>query len=38
MLERRVSKTAVDEYVAAHQDLPPGVNYTTAISVNVRRS
>lgn len=38
MLERRVSKTAVDEYVAAHQDLPPGVNYSTAVAVNIRRS
>ncbi len=38
MLERRVSKTAVDEYVAAHQDLPPGVNYSTSVAVNIRRS
>lgn len=37
MLERRVSKSAVDEYVAAHQDLPPGVNYSTAVAVNIRR-
>lgn len=38
LLERRVAKSAVDEYVAAHQDLPPGVNYTQAVAVNVRRS
>jgi hypothetical protein len=37
MLERRVSKSAVDEYVAAHKDLPPGVNYSTAVAVNIRR-
>ncbi len=38
LMERRVNKTAVDEYVAAHNDLPPGINYTTAVAVNVRRS
>ena len=38
MLERRVSKTAVDEYVAANQDLPPGVNLRSEVCVNVRRS
>lgn len=38
LLERRVAKSAVDEYVAANQDLPPGVNYSAATSVNVRRS
>lgn len=38
MLERRVSKTAVDEYVAANNDLPPGVNFSSAVSVNIRRS
>lgn len=38
LVERRVSKTAVDEYVAVHNDLPPGVNYSTAVAVNIRRS
>jgi len=38
LLERRVAKSAVDEYVAANQDLPPGVNYSQAVAVNVRRS
>lgn len=38
MLERRVSKTAVDEYVAQNKDLPPGVNYRREVVVNVRRS
>lgn len=38
MLEKRVNKTAVDEYVAQHQDLPPGINYRSEITVGVRRS
>lgn len=38
MLERRVAKTQVDEYVAANNDLPPGINYSTAVTINVRRA
>lgn len=38
LLEKRVSKTAVDEFVAANDDLPPGVNISQAVVVNVRRS
>lgn len=38
MLERRVSKVAVEEYVAANEDLPPGVNLRREHVVNVRRS
>jgi len=38
MLEKRVSKTAIDEYVAANDDLPPGVNVSQAVVVNIRRS
>lgn len=38
MLEKRVSKTAVDEYVAQHGDLPPGINYRSELTVGVRRS
>lgn len=38
MLERRVNKTAVDEYAAVNKDLPPGVNYRQETVVNVRRS
>lgn len=38
MLERRVNKTAVDEFVEANNDLPPGVNYRTELTVGVRRS
>lgn len=38
ILERRANKTAVDEYRAANNDLPPGVNYRVEHAVNVRRS
>lgn len=37
-LENRVSKTAVEEYKEAHGDLPPGVNWSAAMTLNVRRS
>lgn len=37
-LEKRVAKTAVDEFVADTQDLPPGVNYSRFASLNVRRA
>lgn len=37
-LERRVSKTAVEQYKAANEDVPPGVNYSETRTVNVRRS
>ena len=37
-LEKRVAKTQVDEYVAAHSDLPPGINYTRMAALNVRRA
>lgn len=38
MIERRAVKTAVDEFVAQHKDLPPGLTYRTETVVNVRRS
>ncbi len=38
LLEKRVNKTAVEEFVAANDDLPPGVNISQAVVVNVRRS
>ena len=38
MLERRVNKTACDEYVAEHQGLPPGVDVREEAVVNVRTS
>lgn len=37
-LERRVSKTAVEQFKQAHGDLPPGINYSETITLNVRRS
>lgn len=38
MLEHRVSKKVVEEYKAANDDLPPGINWSEAIVVNVKRS
>ena len=37
-VEHRVSQSAVDQYRAANDDIPPGVNYTEIRSVNFRRS
>ena len=37
MLERRLSKAAVEEYLEAQGELPPGVKLTTEIQVNVRK-
>lgn len=36
-LERRVSKLAVRSHLEAHKDLPPGVNFSTSVSINVNR-
>lgn len=38
MLEKRVSKSAVEEFRAANDDLPPGINWSEAVVVNIRRS
>lgn len=38
MLEKRVSKTAVEQYRAANDDLPPGINYKEAITIGIRRA
>ncbi len=38
MLERKVNKTAVQEYRVANNDLPPGVNWREEVVVNIRRS
>lgn len=38
MLERRVSKTAVEQYRSANDDLPPGVNWSETRVVNFRKS
>ena len=37
MLERRVNKTAVEQFRAVHDDLPPGVNWTSTQVVLFRR-
>lgn len=37
MLERRVSKSVVEDYVETHGEVPPGVNYERSIIVQVRR-
>lgn len=36
-LESRVNKTAVDEYIAEHGKLPPGVDVTKVVSISVNR-
>jgi len=38
MLEKRVSKAAVQEYIDEREDLPPGLNLREEIVVNVRSS
>lgn len=38
MLERRVNKTAVEQFKAANEDLPPGINWSETQVVNIRRS
>jgi hypothetical protein len=38
LLEKRLAKTAVQEYRAEHNDLPPGVNWREETVVNVRSS
>lgn len=37
-LENRVSKVAVEQFKAANDDLPPGVNFRSEIVVGVRRA
>jgi hypothetical protein len=37
-IERRVNKTAVEQFRAANDDIPPGVNFREEIVINVRRS
>jgi hypothetical protein len=38
MLEKRPSKSAVEEFKEANNDLPPGINWTESVVVNVKRS
>ena len=37
LLERRVSKTVVQDYLESHDDVPPGVAYKRETVVRVRR-
>lgn len=37
-LENRVNKTAVEQFKEANNDLPPGLNYRSEITINVRRN
>lgn len=37
MLEKRVNKVAVEEFVNENEGLPPGVDWRSEITVNVRR-
>jgi len=37
LLERRVNKTAVDQFKTVNDDLPPGVNWSETQVVNFRR-
>lgn len=36
-LENRVNKTAVDEYLEEHKELPPGVDVVRVVSISVNR-
>lgn len=38
LLEKRASKTGVEQYKAEHEDVPPGVNWRAERTVNIRRS
>ncbi len=38
LLEIRASKSAVEQYKAAHEALPPGINWREERVVNIRRS
>lgn len=38
MLERRVSKAAVEQFKEANGELPPGLNWREEVVINVRRS
>lgn len=37
-IENRVNKTAVEEYMVEHEDLPPGIDISRAATINIRRS
>lgn len=37
-LENRVNKTAVEAFIEEHDELPPGVDVTRVVTINIRRS
>lgn len=37
-LEKRVSKSVVQDYMEAHGEVPPGLNITTEVSTHIRKS
>jgi hypothetical protein len=37
-LERRCSKTAVEQYRSANEEIPPGINYAETRVINIRRA
>ena len=37
-LENRVSKVAVEQFKATNDDLPPGINFRSEVTVGVRRA
>jgi hypothetical protein len=38
MIESRINKTALDEYIEEHDDLPPGITRIVERKINVRRT
>ncbi len=38
LLEKRAAKTAIEQYIVANGDVPPGINYRKERVVNIRRS
>jgi len=38
LIEKRVNKTVVEQYMEDTEELPPGVNVTRVNSINIRRS
>lgn len=38
LIENRVNKSALDQFVEEHNDLPPGVTRTSELVINIRRS
>lgn len=38
LLETRAAKSAVEQYMNVHGELPPGINWRSEVTVNIRRS